>query len=411
MENENQEQPIKKSKKGLMLCILAIIIIAILVGGVYYYKSQTKAANVFAKQINEVIDSYGEEEEYDTINATVALSGKIDTEEESVKPIAEYINKSKITFNVQMDNKAKTENVNLDVDYDNEKLIKAQAYYADGDNNLYLYVNDLFDKYFKVALDSETGEMFNQESLSLGQKLATNKVRKILKQEIKEALKEEYFSQEKVDGEKKSTMKVTVLQLKSIIVEVCNNLQNNEEFLNCYENQNDVKESLAEVVSTIQEEVEYDNYNVEIAIYTKGMFANEVTKVELTIIDENNNKATLNVSKVDDENYEFYVNIQTEENNMEADVNTLKGTLKIEKVNDTTEKYIISMAVPDLGNVTINLEVSAETNKELEKVDVSNNVDVENLSEEDMTKIYTNLQKMKLFELLAPLFMGSSMLQ
>lgn len=413
MENLNEEKPIKKSKKGLV-AILAIIIIAILVGIYCFYNSSSKANNIFVSQINKAIDNMSSAEEYETLNATVALSGKIETEDENIKAIADYINDSKLILNVQADSEAKKESLSLDIDYQNESLMSGKLYYASGDDNIYLYVDELFDKYFKINLNdlenseetiSELEDVFSQGTLSMGQKINQKKAITILKKEIKEKLKPEYFSQEKVDGMKRSTMKLTIGELKKIVAEIATDLKDNEEFLNCYENQDDIKTILQDAISAMSETEEYDNYNIAMSIYTKGLFSKDLAKFEFTVSDDQNQEITFNINKIDDENYEFYMNFKFEENNMNANVDTLKGTLKIEEVDKNTTKCTINADVPDLGKITLNVETKVTENTDLDSIDVSNSVDVNKLTEDDVFTIYTNLQNMKIFSLIAPMFM------
>lgn len=409
MENLNEQEPIKKRKKGLILgIIILILIIAILGGGYFWYNTTSKASNIYLNQIYSAIDSISAENEYETLDTTLLLSGNIETEDKEIKEIAQYINEAKITFNVQADYKAKTETINLGLNYQNEDLLKAQVYYAEGDDNLYLYVNDLFDKYFKInlkeleqngELTSEMQDLFADNKLTLGQKINMEKSKKILKNEIKLQLSESYFSQEKVDDTVKSTMKLTASQLKNILTQVCNNLQNNQEFLDCYENPNEIKETLSEYVTTINEETEYDALNIEMAIYTKGIFVKELVKVEVNVYDESNNKVTVTVNKIDDENYEYSFTTISVEDDMNYNIT---GTLKLEEISENNGKCIITMNVPEVGTITLNLEANVIENETITSVDVSNNVDINNLTDNDAMTLFTNLQNMKIYQLIVP---------
>ena len=413
MENLNEEKTAqKKSKAWLWAIIVIVIIIAILVGGYFYYTKTTSASYIFTSQIDKAMDGLVEEEAYNTLNSTVSLSANIETENEEYAELAEYINDGKITLNVQTDYQQKTELLGFDVDYQDESLIAGNVYYADGDNNIYLYVNDLFDKYFKMSIDDidESGELTELLKQSFVQATETDKANmdkanSIIKSEIKDKLKEEYFSQEKVDDTKKSTLNLTIGELKNIICEISTDLQNNEEFLKCYQNPTEIKDTLESLNTSLMEKTEYDYLNTDIAIYTKGFLSNNVVKLEISVYDDTD-AVTFVVNKQDDKNYDFYLNIQKTENGMTANVETLNGTLKIEDVNENTKKCVFNVDVPDLGNVTVTMETSTIINGVIEPVDTKNSVDVNSLTDNDYMTIYTNLQSMRLYQLLAPMMIG-----
>lgn len=398
-----------KNKKALIIIILAIIIVAV-VAGYFVCTSQTKAKTIFTSELDNVLSKLENKGGVNTQSTSMTLSGSLETENDEYKSIADMINNSKITVNSQTDYKQMTENLGIEVEAQNQKFLKGNIYYEDGNDNIYVYVDDLFDKYFKISLndidqDGNLKETLNAlfENTSEGDKTAT--ITKILKNEIEGNLKDEYFTQENVDGFKKSTLKLTFEQFKTLITEICSNLQKNEEFLACYKNKTEINNVLNELVETLNESnEEYNNAIIEISLYTKGILAKELCKIEIGISEEENNvKFVLN--KVEDDNYEFKVNIKTDENNIVANVETLNGTIKIEKISDSSKKAVLNVNVPDLGKVTLNIEYSSVKNKELDKVDIENSVETNNLTEEDANKILQNLNKMPIGSLLG-MFLG-----
>ena len=165
MEEKNNETPTKKSKKGLVV-VLAIVVIAILAGLAYYFmRPVATPKDVFVGGIESVFESSTKKlgEDVKKLNTTVSLSGNIESSNEKISKIAQYINQGKITYNVQMDTEAKKMLVNLGVDYQNENILNGKVYYTSGDENIYVYVQDLFDKYFKVNVSEATG---SEEGLS-----------------------------------------------------------------------------------------------------------------------------------------------------------------------------------------------------------------------------------------------------
>ena len=378
MEENNNGTPTKKNGKGLVI-VLAIVIIALLAGAAYYFLRPTATPkDVFVGGIEKVFESSTKKlgEDIKKINTTVSLSGNIESSNEEISKIAQYINQGKLTYNVQMDTEAKKMLVNLGVDYQNENILNGKVYYASGDENIYVYVQDLFDKYFKVnakeAAGSEEGlasidSIFNGEMSTANGKIDTKKVANIIKETLKKNLKDEYFSKEATDGVTKNTMKLTVGELKALAKNIITELKDNQEFIACFEKQDEVKQGLEDALKEFDDfKNTYDSNPFEVSIYTKG------PKFDIEKVDA---KIELPESK------------------------TLSMTLaEIEK-----EKYELNADVPDFGKVKLNIEVKEEAATEIENVNTADSVDVNNMTQADQMKLLGNLMNMKLYQYLAPL--------
>ena len=377
MEENKNETPMKKNKKGLV-AVLAIIVIAILVGVGYYFLKPTSPKDVFVGGINSAFENSEKSlaEDVKKINTTVTLSGNIESSNEEINQVAKYINEGKLSYNVQLDKETKKVLLSANVDYQNENLLSGKVYYTAGDENIYLYVQDLFDKYFKFNLKEMTNNeeelssienMFNGEVSNPLGKTDSKKAVSILKDTITNNLKDEYFSKEKVDGMTKNTMKLTIAEFKQMAKNIVTSLQNNQEFMNCFEKKDELKESFDDLLEGINEvDSEVDNYNLEASIYTKGL-KNEVEKFEIKLIAS-----------------------ETEQMNMTI-VETEKG------------KFVIDADISEVGKVKLNMEVKNDTNTDIENVNVSDSVEINNLTQADQLKLLGNLMNMKLYKYIAPL--------
>lgn len=383
MEENKKETPTKKSNKGLV-AVLAIIIIAIIVGVGYYFLKPTSPKDVFVGGINSAFESSEKQlsEEVKKINTTVTLSGNIESSDEEINQVAKYINEGKISYNVQLDKETKKVLLSANVDYQNENLLSGKLYYANGDENVYLYVQDLFDKYFKFNLKeavkneddlSSIQNMFNGDVSTTVGKIDSKKVATILKDTIVSNLKDEYFTKEKVDGLTKNTMKLTITELKQMIKNITTSLKDNQEFLNCFEKKEEIKEGLEDLLKEIDEtDADEEISNIEVSIYTKGM-KNEVEKFEIKLTNSKSEQMIINIT-------------ETEEG-----------------------KFVIDADIPEVGKVKLNLEVKNDTNTDIENANVSDSVEINNMSQGDMLKLYGNLMNMKLYKYIAPLMQGGMM--
>jgi len=377
MEENKNETPTKKNNKGLV-AVLAIIIIAILAGVGYYFLKPTSPKDVFVGGINSAFENSEKSlaEDVKKINTTVTLSGNIESSNKEVNQVAKYINEGKLSYNVQLDKETKKVLLSANVDYKKENLLSGKVYYTAGDENIYLYVQDLFDKYFKFNLKEVTDSeeelssienIFNGEASNPLGKTDSKKAISIVKDTITNNLKDEYFTKEKVDGMTKNTMKLTVAELKQMTKNIVTSLQNNQEFMNCFEKKDELKESFDDLLEGISEvDSEVDNYNLEASIYTKGL-KNEVEKFEIKLIAS-----------------------ETEQMNMTI-VETEKG------------KFVIDADISEVGKVKLNMEVKNDTNTDIENVNVSDSVEINNLTQADQLKLLGNLMNMKLYKYIAPL--------
>lgn len=383
MEENKNETPTKKSKKGLV-AVLAIIIIAIIVGVGYYFLKPASPKDIFVGGINSAFESSEKQltDEVKKINTTVTLSGNIESSDEEINQVAKYINEGKISYNVQLDKETKKVLLSANVDYQNENLLSGKLYYANGDENVYLYVQDLFDKYFKFNLKeavkdeedlSSIQNMFNGDVSTTVGKIDSKKVVTILKDTIVSNLKDEYFTKEKVDGLTKNTMKLTITEIKQMIKNIATSLKDNQEFLNCFEKKEEIKEGLEDLLKEIDEtDADEEISNIEVSIYTKGM-KNEVEKFEIKLTNSKSEQMIINIT-------------ETEEG-----------------------KFVIDADIPEVGKVKLNLEVKNDTNTDIENVNVSDSVEINNMSQGDMLKLYGNLMNMKLYKYIAPLMQGGMM--
>lgn len=383
MEENKKETPTKKSNKGLV-AVLAIIVIAILVGVGYYFLRPTSPKDVFVGGINSAFESSEKQlaEEVKKINTTVTLSGNIESSDEEINQVAKYINEGKMSYNVQLDKETKKILLSANIDYKDENLLSGKLYYENGDENVYLYVQDLFDKYFKFNLKeavkneddlSSIQNMFNGDVSTTVGKIDSKKVATILKDTIVSNLKDEYFTKEKVDGLTKNTMKLTITELKQMIKNITTSLKDNQEFLNCFEKKEEIKEGLEDLLKEIDEtDADEEISNIEVSIYTKGM-KNEVEKFEIKLTNSKSEQMIINIT-------------ETEEG-----------------------KFVIDADIPEVGKVKLNLEVKNDTNTDIENVNVSDSVEINNMSQGDMLKLYGNLMNMKLYKYIAPLMQGGMM--
>lgn len=410
----------KSNNKGKIIGIVIIALIAIVAFccGYYYYKSND-SKTVFVSAINKGIDKYEENisKTCKTQDVTLKLSGNINSDNDDAKKVAEYINKSALQLNTQIDYENKNALIKLGVDYDNDKLIVGRVYYNSNDKMAYGYIEELFDKYFKMDLSSsdynEMNETFNdifetQSEMKLGEKVSLKKAVKILKEEISDKLNKEYFSKENckinVASKEVKTTKfkliLTEKQFVEMLQSICKELSENDDFLECWEEKDKIKDALVQMSNQLNETEKNDEVKIEFNIYKKGIL-NKFVKFEINMYEVNNEdeKISFDVVKENDKKYLFNAKSEIEKENVE-----FSGDINIEKIDSDTYKYVVGSNIPEFGNITLNIEVSNKLNGTIENVNKSDAVSLEDLTEEEQETIYNNLQRMKLYEVLQNIY-------
>lgn len=410
----------KSNNKGKIIGIVIIALIAIVAFccGYYYYKSND-SKTVFVSAINKGIDKYEENisKTCKTQDVTLKLSGNINSDNDDAKKVTEYINKSALQLNTQIDYENKNALIKLGVDYDNDKLIGGRVYYNSNDKMAYGYIEELFDKYFKMDLSSsdynEMNETFNdifetQSEMKLGEKVSLKKAVKILKEEISDKLNKEYFSKENckinVASKEVKTTKfkliLTEKQFVEMLQSICKELSENDDFLECWEEKDKIKDALVQLSNQLNETEKNDEVKIEFNIYKKGIL-NKFVKFEINMYEVNNEdeKISFDIVKENDKRYLFNAKSEIEKENVE-----FSGDVNIEKIDSDTYKYVVGSNIPEFGNITLNIEVSNKLNGTIENVNKSDAVSLEDLTEEEQETIYNNLQKMKLYEVLQNIY-------
>ena len=167
------------------------------------------------------------------------------------------------------------------------------------------------------------------------------------------------------------------------------NLKDNEEFLSCFEEKEDKKESLEEAIEEIESRKLEEEATLCVNLYKKGL-KQEFVRVDFEI-EADGEKLILKVEKVED-TYKFQLTFEGK--------TYCSGSIKTEQLDDTTVKLNLELDVEEIGTIALNMEYGYVVNEAIETMDTENAVSMEELSMLDISKAYTNLQNSKLYELI-----------
>lgn len=364
------------SKNGLAVAIIGILVLLILGGlGVWYYTTN-KADVMVNKIIDKVFDGVTfKNEENSEITYDLSLNIKSENLESEALDI---INNTKIKGSIYINSKDKYTLINLGAIYEDKELLSFDAYY--NDNTIYLQEKSIYDKYVSINIPEELQTEINN-MYTINEK-DINIVKKGIKNALKNALKEETFIKEKVDtningkNTKANSLKLIINDenRKEILTKISKYLKDNDEFLDSMSNLTDsTSQEIFNSLESLTENYTNTYTTTTVILYTTGI-TNELAKVDIK--SEQNEKE---VSRVvcESDTCDIQIINDGEQMNMNILMNETSSTIKI---NGKMGKDDVSL--------TLNLKENYNK-KGAPKINESVNID--EISEEDMNTIMTNL--------------------
>lgn len=364
------------SKNGLAVAIIGILVLLILGGlGIWYYTTN-KADVMVNKLIDKVFDGVTfKNEENSEITYDLSLNIKSENLESEALDI---INNTKIKGSIYINSKDKYTLINLGAIYEDKELLSFDAYY--NDNTIYLQEKSIYDKYVSINIPEELQTEINN-MYTINEK-DINIVKKGIKNALKNALKEETFIKEKVDtningkSTKANSLKLIINDenRKEILTKISKYLKDNDEFLDSMSNLTDsTSQEIFNSLESLTENYTNTYTTTTVILYTTGI-TNELSKVDIK--SEQNEKE---VSRVvcESDTCDIQIINDEEQMNMNILMNETSSTIKING----------KMGEDDVS-LTLNLKENYNK-KDAPKINESVNID--EISEEDMNTIMTNL--------------------
>lgn len=364
------------SKNGLAVAIIGILVLLILGGlGIWYYTTN-KADVMVNKIIDKVLDGVTfKNEENSEITYDLSLNIKSENLESEALDI---INNTKVKGSIYINSKDKYTLINLGATYEDKELLSFDAYY--NDNTIYLQEKSIYDKYVSINIPEELQTEINN-MYTINEK-DINIVKKGIKNALKNALKEETFIKEKVDtningkNTKANSLKLIINDenRKEILTKISKYLKDNDEFLDSMSNLTDsTSQEIFNSLESLTENYTNTYTTTTIILYTTGI-TNELAKVDIK--SEQNEKE---VSRVvcESDTCDIQIINDGEQMNMNILMNETSSTIKI---NGKMGEDDVSLTLNLKGNYN---------KKDAPKINESVNID--EISEEDMNTIMTNL--------------------
>ena len=409
-EQINTKKP-KKKGKIILGIILAIIIIAIIALVAVYFLVFSTPQYIFASTVDSIFNMKAQT--YNTVKSAVTLNGSVQFEDESINEQLTDLENFSINIGSQIDYQNQSEIVDLGLQYEDESVVGARFYFKDGE--MYTLLDGLYDDYIKVDLETEQANLM-QELLDLtkvqGKQENLIKAMSIFGNEIKGQISnvgtfEKSTEQMTLNGENKNVTRVSLLfnaqEFSTVVINVCNNLANNNEFIQCFEES--PKDALLDIVASLEDGEPSSDDTVRISIYTQGLLNETIGfGLDLNLADNTELSINMNVMKETDD---LYTVSYTQGDNY------INGRIEIARAENTEENQTgdakITLEVSDLGTMELNMGYAYSYNQAVDEVDTRNSVNAEDLTQEDMNTILENLMERPVIGELMTNIISSSM--
>lgn len=385
MEEKDFEKKLKK--KGIIITVVILVLIALIAGGVFaYFKLvKNKPQAIFEKAISKAFEMT-EKTAKNEGKLDIKLSASLNSTSQDMMMANTYLQMIKLNLTTEFNMDKKVLNQDISVSAFDEPVISVEGLIQD--NNIYFLLNNIYSKYIQVPSEEmegvEPNEIFNTENIEVSEKLV-----KELKQILLDEVNSKELTQEnvEVDGDKltKTTVKFTAKEIEQIVTKLTVELYKISPV-------NDVKNIVEglEQIEIDEEDAENDNY-LEISIYTKRL-TGKIVKTEIAMINVADDEAiVVTIAEKEDEKVEitFAMNEDSIATNKAVTMFTL--TIKEEGKNKgtVTLKANIDEAA---SSVTITAKYSIDYNAKVEPKNVRNSINANDLTEEDMNEMMTNIE-------------------
>lgn len=389
MEEKDFEKKPKK-KVGLIITVVVLVLVALIVAGGFVYLKffNNKPQKIFEKAISKAFEMT-EKTAKNEGKLDIELSASLNSTSQDMMMANTYLQMIKLNLTTEFNMDKKVLNQGISVSAFDEPVISVEGLIQD--NNIYFLLNNIYSKYIQVPSEEmegvEPNEIFNTENIEVSEKLV-----KELKQILLDEVNSKELTQEnvEVDGDKltKTTVKFTAKEIEQIITKLTEELYKISPV-------NDVKNIVEglEQIEIDEEDAENDNY-LEISIYTKRL-TGKIVKTEIVMINVADDEAiVVTIAEKEDEKVEITFAMNEDSIATNKAVNMFTLTIKEEGENKgtVTLKANIDEAA---SSVTITAKYSIDYNAKVEPKNVRNSINANDLTEEDMNEMMTNIENNK----------------
>lgn len=394
-----KEQTVKPRKRhsiitfGIILAIVVVIVAIILV----IMSMLSTPEKMYKKIISSFSNSFDTTLQFDSAN--VSVNAALSTDIEDIK---DSINELNFGVNVQYDKSIEEYIGKINVAKGDDSYLNLTAMMNLLDKKLYLGEANLYDKLVCIDIPEEEANnikiALSEQTSELSIKDDKKDIAKIVTDTINDKLNKKMFTSQKIAvniGESDKKVKDNIFsftydELLNTTKSIVESLKNNEKFMAYFDDKTSIEQYLDDIVSNVED---MDEYNYEIHIYTSGLF-NSVVGGAFVQIDEILEESYV-TEILKQSNTQYIVKFDVISGDDRTRV--LNADLTLKDVSKNELNLDADINIPDEGNILLNLQILSNYNNGIETIDVSNSINIDEMTQDDIQQIFTGLLSSPIF--------------
>lgn len=377
-----EEFEVKKSRGFLKFLLIFIILIGLIGMAMYYFFIIDHPKKIFYEAVSNAIEyasnAISSERKIDEVDSFVTdfnVKGQISISDSELKGLTDIVNKVSLDGQVGVDNLSDEVYLNLIAKYDNEEMGNVSIFA--NEENEYLKLNNLFDKVIKLETDED--EVKQEETVGA----TIDDYKKLLSSYLgnfRYILGKAKFDKEYIREDEHFIKKVSIIIEEDMVVDFFNKLKEDEEFVLSYSKIQEM--TVEEAIESLEEDKKemLDDRPECISMYMT-LIDNEFLKLE--------------------EVYEDSSYVLIKEGKKFVFKEYISGIIKSQGyllIDNREESNILGINMEDVDEgiiLDLSIEYAVNYDEEIGELDISNNVDVSQLTENDLNLILDNFSKQK----------------
>ena len=386
------------SKKGLLVFLIVIVLIAAVAGGIYVIKQKKtgEPEAIVEKTVNSLFETTEKTSEK-PVRVGMELTASVTGSDANVKLVNSILKEIKLKTTTEIDASKKLFNSNVIISYSDEDIINASAFFQD--EKVYLYLKDLYSKYIEINEDVLEDMGVDLESSFDLEKFDVEEFTESVQKIVVNKLKEKDISQEKVELNGSNVQKTTLKLTAKDIMEIARDVL--KEF-----NKTQKNDDIADLIEDLEDEIEDaedTGIYAKIDIYTKGA-NNDVVKISIAFVEEDQMALVIDGEKKSDK--QTVINILVNEDDSNVNDAEKVADITITEESDSKGTIVVKAEVEGI-TATLNIAYTVEEGITVTPAKVSNSIVITDMTEKDLKEILTNAKKNEFLKALIEQMGGS----
>lgn len=381
MEEKDFEK--KPKKKGIIITVVILVLIALIAGGVFaYFKLvKNKPQAIFEKAISKVFEMT-EKMPKNEGKVNLELTASLNSTDQDMSMANTYLKMFKLNLTTEKNDEKKVINQNVSISALDETIVSADLLIQN--NKAYVFLKDIYSKYIELPEDTFDGfnlnDLFESDISGKSQEML-----KEIKQILLDAVKTKELKQENVEVDDQKLTKTTLKLNSKDVEQIVEKLSNVASEFSAVNTAKDIVES-SQLIN--EEENSSDNY-LEVSIYTKR-FSGKIVKTEFAMINVEDDMAIVGTISEEDEKMEITFAVNEDSTDIKDAITFC--TFEIEEVNDNEGTMSIKFSIDEESTATVTVKYKVDYNDIIEPKNVRNSINANDLTEEDMNEMMTNIE-------------------